>query len=133
VIRWAARGALVIVAFDFITALGALTLGYEYGGWPGVVLSTLVIGFFAFMAAAETRAVRVGIAVGALVSLVDATVGWAITWAMGPGAPFLLDAFDQDDLPVYVALTIVSVVAIGALTGLVAALLATRLGRGRGG
>ena len=119
---------MAIVALDFVMALGAMVLGYEYGNWLGVALVSIITGSFAFKAARESG-VRVGVGVGAFIALADATIGWAITWGMGPGAPVFMDAFDYDTLPFYVAATIVSVVAVGALIGLVAGVLAARIRR----
>lgn len=127
--RWAVLGAVAIVVFDLVLALGAMALGYDYDNWLGVGLAFIIIALFAGLAAREAGTARVGVGVGALVALADATVGWPITWAMGPGAPRTRDAFDNNALPGYVALSIAVWVAFGAVTGLVAGVHATRIRR----
>jgi hypothetical protein len=50
--------------------------------WPVQFALYVLIGFVAMLALLDLRLVEI---VGALTGLVEATVGWAITWRIGPG------------------------------------------------
>ena len=134
VVRWAIRGAVAIVVLEVLLALGATVLGFDYAIamtnvtlptplWR-VVLVALVTGSLVLMAAREAGAVYVGVVVGALVALADATIGWAIVWAAGPGTPDFFDAIGADDISLLVAQTIAAYVVLGAGIGFVAGLVA---------
>ena len=78
-------GAGAVLVLDTIGAIGALRLGFRY--------ERLMPVSFALYALAGALVVRAGgspadgAAVGAVLGLVDATLGWAISWWLGPGRP----------------------------------------------
>ncbi len=78
-------GAVVLVlAFDTIGALICARnprLAYR-NLWPLQFALYLVIGFVAGVTVLDPRYVG---AIGAVTGLVEATLGWAITWRIGPG------------------------------------------------
>jgi hypothetical protein len=122
VTRWLLFGPIVIVAFDAVASGGARALDFDYAAlWPVPVVLYSTIGF---LAARERGSIRVGIATGATVALADATVGWAISWIIGPGAP---DVGDRDALALIG--TAVVVIGIGALGGAVGGWLGVRAAR----
>ena len=50
--------------------------------WPAQFALYVVIGFVAMLALLDLRLVQI---VGALTGFIEATVGWSITWRIGPG------------------------------------------------
>lgn len=124
--RWIIISCVAIVAFDALAALAAKALNFEYGGFPGVLVSTAIYAFPAVMLALDGHGVSVASLAGATVAFVDATVGWAVSWLIGPGAP-LMDSRS----PEAVALTVTFVVIVGALVGLTAGFIAPRVARKR--
>ena len=98
-----ARWAGVVLVFDIAASLTSLGAGLPYGWF---MIGSVVI----YLAAGYMGAPRFGVrsAAGAtvLVALVDATLGWAVSWFIGPGQP-------PDPAPSISALLISG--AIGAL------------------
>jgi hypothetical protein len=89
----------------------SLKLDFDYANlWP---LSLAIYGLVAFLVARRAGSLRAGVGAGAVVALADATVGWAVSWWIGPGAP---DPGDDDVTSI--ALTVVAVVFTGAALGL---------------
>ena len=77
-------GALAIVLYDAIAALGSTSLGFPYSRTAyGSYLLYTVIGFFA----TRTGGTKGALAAGLTLGLVDATVGWAVSALIGPGRP----------------------------------------------
>lgn len=112
-------GCIAVVVFDALGASAADLLDFEYSLLiPGSIAIYAVTGFLAARASRETSA---GVLAGALVALTDATAGWAISWAIGPGAPA---SGEQDALSL--TLTALLVVALGAVVGLIAGTVAAR-------
>lgn len=110
--RWLLIGPIVVVGFDAVASVAAKTLEFDYGAlWP---VSVLLPATIAFLAARQTGSIKVGIGAGATVALADATVGWAISWLIGPGAP---DPGDRDALVVIA--TALLVIGAGVVEGAV--------------
>jgi len=101
------------VSYDALFALAADSLDIEYA--YGVIGSTLIYGGAGYAVARAGEPRRASAATGALVALIDATAGWAVAAAVGPGSV-------EDAGPVAIGLTIVAVTGLGALIGLLAAL-----------
>jgi len=77
-------GVLLVLAFDTIAALICARnprLAYR-NLWPLQFALYVIIGFVAGVSVLDPRYVG---AIGALTGLVEATLGWAITWRIGPG------------------------------------------------
>src|SRR5260370_40754380 len=77
-------GVLLVLAFDTIAALICARdprLAYR-NLWPLQFALYVIIGFVAGVSVLDPRYVG---AIGALTALVEATLGWAITWRIGPG------------------------------------------------
>src|SRR5688572_2072269 len=123
--RWFLVGAIAIVLFDVVSALAARPMGFEYGSPPGLVVSTFINAVPAYLASRDARKIRIGVLVGAAIAFVDATIGWAASWLIGPGAP----ADSAYRTPELVAVTVIIVVAIGAVIGLIAGLSAMGFSR----
>jgi hypothetical protein len=77
-------GAVAVLALDTIGAFASRTLGFEYAMLAPIsfVLYT-AIGAYVGVAERVSRAAMVG----AVVGVIDATLGWAISWVLGPGQP----------------------------------------------
>ncbi len=111
-------GAIAVIAVSSLGALAARELGFDYS-WliPFSVAIYAVVGF------AVSRYVRLIYApvAGAVVGLIDTTIGWYISWIIGPGNPQV----ETDMLGII--FTVVMVVAldmiIATLGGIVARLI----------
>ena len=121
--RWTLLACVAIVAFDLITAVADRTLGYDYNGVLSLVVSTAIYAFPALKLAREGHDLRAAALAGAVVAMVDSTIGWAVATVIGPGAP------PPGSHPAVIVLTAITVTGIGALIGLVAGLAARRLSR----
>ena len=110
--RVALLGMFAVVVFDAIASLASLAIGfnYEYSAF-GSLLLYCVFGYWA----SSVRTILFASIVGALMGLTDASLGWAVSWILGPGRwePGLLT------LPTWalIALQITAVAAICALLG----------------
>jgi hypothetical protein len=77
-------GAVAILMFDTAGAVAALTLGFPYALLsPGSFLIQIVVGFLATRASS----LKVGVALATGVAAIESTIGWLISWAIGPGRP----------------------------------------------
>lgn len=83
--RVALGGVLCVLAYDTTTALLSRATGFEYS--DAVVGSWLLTAAAGYLAARGRRADRLPAAggVGALIGIAEASVGWAVTWSLGPG------------------------------------------------
>jgi hypothetical protein len=78
-------GAIAVVVFDALASVAALQLGFDYtraafGSW-------LIYAAVGFLAARAGGGLPPALLAGIILGLVDATVGWAVSWAVGPGRP----------------------------------------------
>lgn len=106
-------GAVLIVVYDTVTALVSAGFGVSYGIFA--IGSFLISFLFGLLAARKSRWF-VGAIAGAVIAFSEATVGWAISWAVGPGKPPVeMDAFA-------IVVTIALVIPIGAFLGLLGGL-----------
>lgn len=77
-------GALAILAFDTLGALASQSIGFPYGALaPGSYAIYSIVGILAVKKSSLWTAALVSGFVGAI----DATWGWAISSAIGPGRP----------------------------------------------
>ncbi|HEX3465783.1 MAG TPA: hypothetical protein VHS78_17165 [Candidatus Elarobacter sp.] len=108
-------GAVVLVlAVDAASAwLTRTDRAYYRRLWPLQFGCYVVIGFVAMLTTLELRYVEM---IGATAGFVESTLGWAITWRIGPGR---LD----DANPVSIAIVIASMTAFGFGLAIAGALL----------
>jgi hypothetical protein len=104
--------AAIVVLFDAIGAFAARTLDFDYsvlsiGSW-------FIYAAAGFFAAERSRWVP-GILAGATTGLADATLGWWVSWLIGPGRP----AGEWNALMLMAAA--ISVVITASLVGLLGA------------
>jgi len=83
-VRGTMYGGAAVLALDTLGALASRAIGFEYASLaPLSILLYAAIGAYVSVAEPVPRAAIVG----ALVGVIDATLGWAIAWAIGPGRP----------------------------------------------
>jgi ABC-type Co2+ transport system permease subunit len=110
-------GALAVVTYDAAGAGASRLLGIRYG--------VLALGSYAIYSAVSYQIAResgivAAIAAGAAIAFIDATLGWAISWAIGPGRP------ETAVTPILVLGTVFVVVISGAVFGLAAGFIARK-------
>lgn len=85
-LKVAALGAVAVVAFDIAMSLASRQFGIPYTrGLLGSTAIYLFVGWFAARGAAAGGQVPAAALAGALVGLADASIGWAVSWYLGPG------------------------------------------------
>ena len=100
----------VMLGWEVVSAVLALALHIPHERFsPGDFLIYAATGF----ALARRRGVFAGPVGGAAIAAIDATLGWTISWWIGPGRP--PGGFAH---PAMVAVTIPIVIVIGGLLGL---------------
>jgi hypothetical protein len=84
VVRGTLYGAVAVLGLDTIGALASRAFGFEYA-----LLAPLSLLLYAAVGAYVGTRDHVARAAGAgaLVGLLDATIGWLIAWGIGPGRP----------------------------------------------
>ena len=112
-------GCVAILALDLVTALASEAFDFSYSAlWP---VSLLIYGTTAFLASKLVARVEVGVLAGVCVAGTEATLGWGISWLIGPGQP------SPEDQAVATVIAVAFVVALGgALVGLIGGLLGKR-------
>ena len=82
VIKFFALSALVVIAFDAVSSIASLALGFPYTyAAIGSAIIYIILAFycarkFGFLAA---------VLLGAVMGITDSTIGWAVSWFIGPG------------------------------------------------
>ena len=110
-------GALAVILFDTAASLASRTLGFAYtSASTGSYLIYAVTGFFAARVLGWKGAALAGLTLG----LVDATIGWGISWLIGPGQPPADVTFTPWMWPI-IAITVSLTAVICALVGAVVA------------
>jgi len=115
-----AAGCIVVVLFDLLVSLAARRFGFPHARASiGSYFIYLSIGFAAGRGARVDRA-RVGALAAAIAGVADASVGWAISWAAGPGrSPS--DTLSPSEWIIAAAVVVVFAAAIGYVGGVLGA------------
>jgi hypothetical protein len=80
-------GSVAVLLFDAIGSLVSKHFRFPYARLaPGSYVIWTAVGAFAAFSALDTLLARAAVA-GWVVGLVDATLGWWISWQIGPGRP----------------------------------------------
>ena len=74
--------ALSVVVFDALASFASVSLGFPHS--YASIGSALLYIAFAYVAA-RSSGFWLGLLVGAAMGLTDVTIGWAVSWAIGPG------------------------------------------------
>jgi hypothetical protein len=125
-VRFYLAVALAVVAYDTAASLVSLQAGIPYSYFA---LGSYLIYFGAGFLAARALGWRHGVVAGAVAGVTDATAGWAVSWALGPGRPS--GGFSAWMLPFTMAFVGMTAIVVGSLGALAA--FAFRAGRARGG
>ena len=76
-------GAIAVIVFDVIGSFLSRSLGFRYAWLTiGSVLIYASVGLFA-----SQNSFVAGVLASSAVGLVDATIGWYLSWIIGPGKP----------------------------------------------
>jgi len=113
-IQIAGYGAVAIVLYDALTAVISVSTGISYDWFA---FGSLLIYFACGYLAARVSKWIFGAMAGALIALAESTLGWAISWAIGPGK-----LPEEMSIAVMVVGVILMVVPSGALVGLLGGL-----------
>ena len=84
VTRSVVGGVGLVLAFDAVGAAAARFFGFRY---TLLLFGTYAIYLFVTVQAARRHGVLAAVALGAILGLADATLGWAFAWLIGPGRP----------------------------------------------
>jgi hypothetical protein len=76
-------GAGVVITFDAIASLASKWLGFAY---PKASIGSVAIYAGLGYVGYRFGGLRVAMLTALAVGLVDATLGWSVSWAIGPGA-----------------------------------------------
>jgi hypothetical protein len=83
-IRGTVYGSAVVLALALVGSIASRALGFDYDSLaPISLLMYAVVGAYVGVADTVARATLAG----AIVGVVDATLGWAVAFAIGPGRP----------------------------------------------
>lgn len=109
-------GAMTVLLFDIAASLASKGLGFPYAyASIGSVFIYALVGYFTFRRCGLVRAVGAAV----LIEIVDATLGWYISWQIGPGA------LPADQLtPPIIATTIMTVLIFAAICALIGSAIA---------
>jgi len=108
-VRFVLIACVATLAVDALGSATSETLEFEYGYlWP---VSTLVTLAFGFRAGREFETARAGLFTGAWMGATESTVGWALSWVIGPGA--------VEPVDYWIPLIAIVVIAIAAIEGLI--------------
>jgi hypothetical protein len=115
-----AGGCIVVVLFDLLTSVAARRFGFPYARASiGSYFLYLLIGFVAGRRASVDRG-RIGAVSAALAGVADASVGWAVSWAVGPGRP-PSGTLSPDEWIIAALVVVVFAAAIGYIGGVLGA------------
>lgn len=110
VIRIALLGAIVVLVYDTVSSFLSIYTTVAYGWF--LIGSSVLYMLFGYLAARRSKWFFGGI-VGALLGLVDSTLGWAISWNIGPGKA------DVEMNLILIVVTGIFVTIVAAMHGLI--------------
>ena len=115
-------GVVAVLVLDTLGSFASRALGFNYGSLSVVsALIYLAVGAYGGIGAPGSRAA----AAAAVVGIVEATIGWAISWAIGPGKP----EPDEPSTAASIAIAVVLVTLLAAGVGAIGGWLARRVRR----
>ncbi|MDQ3798591.1 MAG: hypothetical protein M3384_04005 [Acidobacteriota bacterium] len=107
-------GAFAVVIFDTLGSLTSRRFGFPYHWLTiGSFLIYAAVGF----AASKSNGLTSAPLAGGITSLVDSTLGWYISWIIGPGRP----AIKMDSNVIF--LMVVFITLTGAVVGFIGGLI----------
>lgn len=119
-LRVVAGGCIAVVSFDLLAALAARRFGFPYvRASIGSCVVYLAVGFIAGRSARVDQA-KVGALAAIVAGIADASVGWAVSWAVGPGRA-ASGTLSPGEWMLAAAIVVVFAAAIGYLGGVLGA------------
>lgn len=114
--------SIAVLVLDTFGSLASKAFGFPYSSlaWGSLIIYAAA-GFFA----ARGGGLRTAALGGGAVALVDTTLGWAISWALGPGRP-LAGYGGMGPIAGTIALAWLTGIASGLVGGLIARFLTRR-------
>lgn len=111
----------MILLFDLAASLLSKALAMPYGAFS---IGSFVIYFLVGLLVARATDLKMGMVAAAETGLVEATLGWAISWLVGVGR------LSSEELPpAAIVATVIGVILSAAVVGLIGALIGRKLGR----
>jgi hypothetical protein len=102
--------SVAVLVFDILASMVSMMLGFSYAlASVGAFLIYGATGFYA----TKYANLKMGLFSSAIIGLIDVTLGWAISWTIGPEKS-VLQTIDLGGI----VLVIVSVTLIATLSGL---------------
>jgi len=117
-VRVTLAGIVALMAFDALASIATRLTGVPYTSW--IIGSWLLYGATGYAAARAVphAPVQAAAMAGLALGLADATAGWAISWALGPGrVPEGLTVMRWARTAVLVAAMAAGVAAFGGVLG----------------
>ena len=113
---------IIAIVFDGIWSIVARAKGYTYskGMWVSFLIYAIAGGV-----AMQNGDFNSGLIAGIGVAAIDATIGWWLSWVIGPGR--LPETISKEARPTAIVKAIVMVILLGALFGMVGAFIASRI------
>lgn len=108
-------GILTVLLLDIIGSLASRRFGFYYGSLSVISWALKIgVGFFA----ARQGSLGLSVLAGGVVAFVDATLGWYISWIIGPGRP------ESKTTATAISTTVLIVTLLGAALGSIGGLFA---------
>jgi hypothetical protein len=76
--------AVVVLVFDTVGAIASSRLGFAYSSLSPI---SMFIYAAAGFAAGRLAGLKAAVSIGSAVAMIEATLGWFISWQIGPGRP----------------------------------------------
>jgi hypothetical protein len=113
-----------VLLFDLAASLISRATGIPYASFS---LGSFVIYALCGYLIAKQAPMRLAVMGAAGVALVEATLGWAISWFIGPGRP----GEEAARMPVAVGIGAITAIVLGSFFGWIGALVGRRSAAGR--
>ena len=112
-------GIFAVLAFDTAASFASLGFGFPYAyASAGSVLIYVTVGYLVFRQYGLSRAVGAAL----LVEAVDATLGWFVSWQIGPG-----ELPQEQATPILIAISIAFVFIFAAVCAVIGSAIARAL------
>jgi hypothetical protein len=108
-----------VLVFDTLASMASMMLGFSYAlASVGTFLIYSATGFYA----TKYANLKMGLLSSAIIGLIDVTLGWAISWTIGPGKP-VLQTIDLGGIVLIIASVTLMATMSGLFGGLVSKVL----------
>ena len=114
-------GMCAVILFDAVGSFAARELGFNY---TLLIPGSLLIYGTAAALVARRRDWVLGLLAATVLALTDVTVGWAVSWVIGPGRP------EAGLTPITVVGAVMTAFVLGGLAGAIGAWIGVRTRRG---